>query len=194
MAGRGFLLKKLAIYGLLGLFAVYVLIPLYWMIVGSLQPQAEMFSAEPLLVPSRLIIDNYLGLFRNTKVLAWFFNSLVISAGSTAVGLFISTLTGFLFCTYTFRFKNLLFWMILASVTIPEIVLIIPTYRIMINLKMINTYLALILPYAMSVFGIFFMKQFMQVAVPRELVESARVEGAGEFFIFWRIAIPPASA
>ena len=192
MAGiwRGQLLKKTAAYCVLAFFAVYVAIPLYWMIIGSLQTQAEMLSAHPRLVPSRLIIDNYVGLFQTTKVLVWFANSLIISAGSIAVGLFISTLTGFLFCTYNFRFKNFFFWLILASVTIPEIVLIIPTYRILIDVKMINTYFALILPYAMSVFGIFFMKQFMQVAVPRELIESARVEGAGEFFIYRRIALP----
>lgn len=182
--------KNLIAYSILFLFVLFVFIPLYWMVVGSLQLQSDMFMADPKLIPRRIITDNYLNLFQRTKIITWFMNSLIISAGSVAIGLFISTLTGYLFSIYKFKGKALFFWFILASVTIPEIVLIIPTYRILISAGLLDTYYALILPYAMSVFGVFFMKQFMQVSVPMELIECARMEGAGEFLIYYRIALP----
>ena len=182
--------KKVLLYFVLFLFLFFVGIPLYWMVVGSFQAQADMYSANPSLLPAHLTVENYVNLFGTAKILTWFANSVIVSVGSIALGLFICTLTGYLFTVYEFRFKRLLFWLILASVTIPEIVLIIPTYRILIDVKLINTYLSLVLPYGMNIFGIFFMKQFIQMAVPRELIDSARVDGAGEFFIFSRIAVP----
>lgn len=173
------------------LFAAFVVfVPFYWMLVSSLKPEAELFASEPTFIPTSLYLENYKMLLVETKFLPWLLNSVIISGGTVLLGLLICSLTGFVFAVYDFKFKKLLFWIILGSVTIPEIVVIIPLFVLMINFRLINTYLSLILPYAMNIFGIFLLKQYITMSVPFDLIYCARVDGASESWIYWKIVLP----
>jgi ABC-type glycerol-3-phosphate transport system permease component len=188
--GGGRLTAKILLHFFLVVFAIVVFIPFYWMLISSFKTVAEMYSPDVTIVPKVFYYENYINLFTNTGFIRWFFNSVIISVGTLALGLFICSLTGFVFAVYSFRFKKPLFWIILASITIPEIVIIIPLFVLMVNLKLLNTYLALIIPYSMNIFGIFFVKQFITVSVPFDLIYSARVDGCSEMGIYFRIVLP----
>ena len=184
------LLGKILLYLFLVLFAVAVFIPFYWMLVGSFRTAGEMMDPNPGLFPKQFYPQNYLNILTTTDFLRWFLNSGLISAGTVALGLFICSLTGYVFAVYEFRFKKALFWIILGSITIPEIVIIIPLFVLMVNLRLLDTFASLILPYSMNIFGIFFLKQYISVSVPFELIHSARVDGCKELGIYARIALP----
>lgn len=181
---------KIVIHAFLILFAVFTLIPFYWMIVNSLKATGDFYSAMETLFPERPVLENYAKLFTQIDFAKWFFNSMVVSVFSTVAGVLICSMAGFAFGVYRFRFKNLFFWMVLCSVAIPEIVTIIPIFKMMANLKMIDTYASLVLPYAVSMFGIFLMKQYIESSLPQELLEAARIDGLSELKIYTRIALP----
>jgi len=181
---------KIAIHAVLVLFAVVTLIPFYWMLVNSLKATGDFYTAMKTLFPERPVFENYVKIFTQIDFAKWFFNSIVVSVASTALGVIICSMAGFAFGVYQFRFKNLFFWMVLCSVAIPEIVTIIPIFKMMANLKMIDTYASLVLPYAVSMFGIFLMKQYIESSLPKELLEAARIDGLSEWSIYMKIALP----
>lgn len=170
--------------------AVVILLPFYWMIVSSLKDMGEFFSPKPSLFPDNATVANYFKLFRETQFMRWLFNSGTVSVLSLVLGLVICSLAGFAFAAYDFRGKATLFWAVLASVAIPEIVTIIPVFRLMVAARMIDTYSSLVLPYSMNVFGIFLMKQYIASTLPKELLEAARIDGCSEFGIYLRIGMP----
>ena len=119
----------------------------------------------------------------------WFRNSLVVSTSVTALILFTSTLAGYIFAKFEFRGRNLLFTMVLATLMVPFPVVLVPVYLITNSLGLVNSLFALIVPSMVSAFGIFLMRQFCQ-AIPNDLIEAARLDGAGEFAIYWRLILP----
>lgn len=172
------------------LLAILVLIPFYWMFVNSLKTQGDFYSAASSLFPARPTLSNYRELLTETLYGQWFSNSFIVSTLSVLLGLFICAASGFAFAAYDFKFRTVIFWTVLGSVAIPEIVTIIPVFNIMVNLGLIDTYAALVLPFAVSMFGIFLMKQFVESSFPTELLESARIDGLSEYGIFVRIVLP----
>jgi ABC-type glycerol-3-phosphate transport system permease component len=170
--------------------AIVILLPFYWMLVSSLKDMGEFFNPKPSLFPASATMANYVKLFRETHFVRWLVNSGTVSVLSLALGLVICSLAGFAFAVYEFRGKTLLFWTVLVSVAIPEIVTIIPVFRLMVSARMIDTYSSLVLPYSMNVFGIFLMKQYIASTLPRELLEAARIDGCSEFEIYLRIGLP----
>ena len=140
------------------LFAIVVLIPFYWMILTSFKSEGDFYAKTTGLFLQNPVMDNYIALFTETNAVRWFVNSFLVSLLSTALGIFICALAGFAFGAYQFKGKQVLFWTVLASVAIPEIVTIIPLFKMMVDIKLIDTYFAVILPYAVSMFGIFMMK------------------------------------
>lgn len=181
---------KIVIHAFLVIFAVVTLIPFYWMFANSLKATGDFYSAMESLFPERPILENYVKIFTQIDFAKWFFNSTMVSLASTALGLVICSMAGFAFGVYQFRFKKVFFWMVLCSVAIPEIVTIIPIFKMMSNLKMIDTYSSLVLPYAVSMFGIFLMKQYIESSLPMDLLEAARIDGLSEFRIYTKIALP----
>ncbi len=184
------LLLRLPLHAALIVAALLICLPFYWMIVNSFKGMGEFFNPRPAFFPTKIDLANYASLVKQTQFLRWFVNSCLVSILSLALGMFICSLAGFAFAVYRFRGKSLLFWSVLASVAIPEIVTIIPVFRLMVVASMIDTFWSLVLPYAMSVFGIFLMKQYIVASLPAELIEAARIDGASEFGIYARIALP----
>ncbi|QQO11032.1 carbohydrate ABC transporter permease [Breznakiella homolactica] len=181
---------KILLYFFLVFIAVVTLIPFYWMAANSLKAAGDFYAPVTSLFPERPIIENYTKLLGTTNFGRWLFNSLFVSIASLILGLGICSMAGFAFSVYKFKGKKLLFWTVLSSVAIPEIVTIIPVFSFMVNLKMIDTYSSLVLPYSVSMFGIFLMKQYIGSSLQRDLLEAARIDGIGEFGIFFRIVLP----
>lgn len=188
--GKNNIFSKTLIYFLLILLVIITLIPFYWMIVCSLRSNADFYSTGLSLFPSKPVVDNYINLFKDVDFVRWSLNSFLVSFLTVVIGLVICSMAGFAFAIYEFKLKKLLFWAVLLSVAVPEIVTIIPTFQLMIKVGMIDTYMSLVLPYSVSMFGIFMMKQYITSSLPKELVDAARIDGLSDLGIYLKITLP----
>ncbi|HET9821930.1 MAG TPA: carbohydrate ABC transporter permease [Burkholderiaceae bacterium] len=186
----GHRLSRWAAYALVGAGALVMLAPFYFMFVFATQSRAEIFNLPPPLwfgddlLANLKILTERLPFWRN---LGW---SLYVALASTALTLLFCSMGGYAFALMEFRFKNALFTLVMATMLLPSFMNMIPTFMIMDALGWIDEHRALYIPGAASAFGIFLMRQFASVAVPKELIEAARMDGCGEFAIYWRIVLP----
>lgn len=180
---------RILIYVVLILGTILTFGPFYWMVISSFKPQGEIFTATLQLVPSQPTLEHYRSLVARTGFIRWTFNSIVFALGTTALSLIFSSLAGFAFAKYEFRGKRVLFAIVLASVSIPQFVTIIPVYGLMVKLGLTNTYWGLILPFSVNALVIFLMRQYI-MGIPSELLDAARIDGSSEFGIFHRVIVP----
>ncbi len=170
--------------------AVPLVAPFAWMFATSLKSGAHAFDLPPTWVPTQWHWQNYLSLFQSNVPFATFiWNSLKISAAITAAQLVTCSMAGYAFAHLRFRGARGLFPLLLTSLMMPVQVTIIPMFLLMSALNLIDTHWAVILPLATNAFGVFMMRQFF-LTVPHELVEAARIDGASQFTIFWKVALP----
>lgn len=174
---------------ILALGVVVVALPYVTMVLDSLKPQYEIFSFPITFLPSHLYLENYRKLFAETMYVRWYLNTLFVAACRTGLSLFLCTLAGFAFAKYEFKFRRPLFIFVIATFTLPFEVVLVPLYQLTQALGWINTYWVLIVPFAADAFIIFLARQYI-LAVPTELLEAARIDGAGELTIFVRIVFP----
>jgi len=163
--------------------------PYVYMVSASFKPGEELFSIPVQLFPDSLYLGNYDLLFGKTNFVRWFFNSVFIGVSRMVLAVVISLMAGYAFAKYDFRFKNVLFILLLATLTLPIYVLIVPLYSMMVTFGWTDNYIALILPLAAQAIGVFLSRQYL-LSIPDEILDSARVDGAGEWGIFWRIIVP----
>jgi ABC-type glycerol-3-phosphate transport system permease component len=180
-------------YAALTAIAVLLLTPLLWLFISSVRPASEIFQWSHefgwrTFVPARLTLDNYLSLH---EIGFWraLRNTLFVAIGTMVLGLAVNAAAGFAFAVFEFPFKRLLFGLVLASALMPFEAIVIPLYTLVRWLGWVDSFAALILPEVASGFVIFLFRQFF-AGVPREFYEAARVDGAGWFRIFVRIALP----
>lgn len=164
-------------------------IPFLYTISSSFKPQYEIFTFPIQWLPKEVYWDNYAKLFGETLFMRWFLNTAFVAIARTGLSLFLCTLAGFAFAKYEFPLKRVLFVIVLASFTIPFEVLLVPLYKMMVTWGWLNSYWVIIVPFAANAFGIFLARQYA-LAIPTELLEAARIDGANEFTIFARIAFP----
>ena len=176
-------------YGFLFFILISMATPFVWMISNTIKEQSEIFQLRPTLIPEEPHLRNYVSLFVDFDFTRHFLNSAFIAVVHTASHLFLASLAGFAFAKYTFPLKNFLFLVLLGSMMVPLYTIFIPLFVLVIRLGLVNSYAGVILPGVAGAFGIFFMKQSME-AVPGELLDSARIDGASEFRIYWQIALP----
>lgn len=167
------------------------LLPFIWMIFGSFKTGAEIRKTPPTFFPQQFTLENYQTVLSDPDLpLTTFYrNSAIIAVANVLQVLFTSSLFGYIFAKFNFRGKKPLFWFILATMMIPHQITMIPGYLILAKLGLINNLLGLIIPSAIDAFGIFLFRQFA-LAIPGELIDAARVDGAGEFHIYWAIVLP----
>jgi len=181
----GITLTNLILLGAVFLTAV----PFIYMISASFKPQYEIFTFPVKLLPETFFPENYQTLLGETLFGRWFLNTFIVAFGRTSLSLFLCMLAGFAFAKYDFPLKRFLFIFILASLTLPFEILLVPLYKMMVSWGWLNTYTVLIVPFAASAFGIFLARQYC-LALPTALMEAARMDGASEIGIFFRIAFP----
>lgn len=164
-------------------------VPFIYMISASFKPQYEIFTFPVKILPDNPYLDNYVTLLGETLFVRWFFNTFLVALSRSVLSLTLCMLAGFAFAKYDFPFKQFLFIFILASLTLPFEILLVPLYKLMVGWGWLNTYWVLIVPFAASAFGIFLARQYC-LALPTELMEAARMDGASELGIFFTIALP----
>lgn len=169
--------------------ALLMLFPIYWMAATAVRPRSEIFDALVSLVPAHVTFENFTYLWKRQPLFSWMANSLFIAVVGVVITVFANLLCGYTFAKFRFPGRNLLFFAILGALMIPIQVILVPEFLITAWLGLLNTSWGVILPRAAEAFGIFMVRQFM-VSIPDELLEAARLDGAGEFRIFLRIVLP----
>lgn len=181
--------RRLSAYILLLLIALVSIFPFYWMVASSLKTPQEIMALPPQWWPTHPELTPYKTVFRVIGYARAIFNSLLVTTIATLGILVTSIMAGYVFAKYKFRGKEPLFLSVLATMMVPSFVTLIPLYYVFNRLNLIDTYTALIVPNIGNAFGIFLMRQFI-AGVPNELVEAARIDGASEWRILWRIVAP----
>lgn len=181
--------SALLIYGLLAIGTVLTLAPLLWMLAASLMPTGEANGYPPRLWPSTLTFEHYVALFTRLDLGRCLFNSALLASAVTAISLLINSMAGYAFAKFRFRYRDLLFRTLLAAMVIPAQVAMLPLFLLLKQLGLINTYWGVIIPGMASIFGIFLIRQYL-LAIPDSLLDAARLDGAGEFHIYWSLVLP----
>jgi alpha-1,4-digalacturonate transport system permease protein len=178
--GRGMTLSGALIWRALASGSAVMVFPIYWILVTA--PLAG-------LLPDAITWSNFATIWERTPLLSWAENSLFIAVIGVLITVFANLLCGYTFAKFRFPGRNLLFFAIIGALMIPIQVILVPEFMIVSRLGLLNSPWGVILPRAAKAFGIFMVRQFM-VSVPDELIEAARLDGAGEFRIFLRVVLP----
>ena len=182
-------ITDILIYSLLIGISAFMILPFIWMVSTSLKPADEIFAIPPIIISPNSSLKAYVYLQEQYNILGIVKNTFVIAFSATILRLFFCALGGYGFAKFKFPGQRALFAFLLATMVIPGAVTLVPVYIIMRDLKWIDTFWPLIIPGAANAFGIFFMRQYI-MSVSNELMDAARIDGAGEFTIFWRIILP----
>ena len=163
--------------------------PFLWMLLGSFKTTGELRQVPPTWWPENPTLANYEDLFSRLNFLGYFFNSTVVAVAVTAGNVIFGSMLGYALTKLSFPGKRVLFAVVLGTLMVPGIVTFMPLFVLVANLGLVNTHAGMILPFLAGAFGVFLMRQFIG-GIPDELLDAARVDGAGEHYIFWRIVMP----
>jgi multiple sugar transport system permease protein len=166
-----------------------MLFPLYWMLVTAFSERGDLYGSGLQLWPKHFTFSNFTGPIQAFPVWTWVRNSTVITGAVTAITVTCNMLAGYAFAKLRFRGRNVLFVVLISTMMIPVQAIIVPQFELSIKLGLFGNFWAVILPESATVFGIFLARQFF-IAVPDELIEAARCDGAGYFRIFFSIVLP----
>ena len=182
--------ERVFLYGLFVVAAVVFLVPYAFLFTGAFKTQEELFTPSRVL-PTSLNLANFRAAFTTTTLLRAFVNSSLIAVAHVSLSLFLCSLAGYAFAKYRDApGARWLFNVVLGTMLIPGAVTTIPVFLILNDLHLMNTYWVMILPGAANAFGIFWMRQYISTNVPDDLLAAARIDGAGEFKIYWSIVLP----
>ncbi len=173
----------------LAVIALATAFPFVWMILSAFKSNAEIASLDQTLFPIEWTLENFVNIQDRFDFLRLFANSVFLSVAITVISVYTSLLGGYVFSKYRFRGRGVLFAIILSTMMITWAVVIIPRYTMFRAIGLTDSYAFVIIPAAISAFGIFMMRQSMD-AIPDEILEAARIDGASEFHIFHRIVMP----
>ena len=169
--------------------ALVVAFPLYWMFATAVRPKKEIFGGGLDLMPSTFVWSNFSDAWNKLPWDQFYINSIAIVAIAVPVTVFINLLAGYTFAKYKFPGRDILFLLMISTLMIPIQVIMVPEFLIVAKLGWVNTWWGVLVPRAAEAFGLFMVRQFM-VSIPDELIEAARLDGAGEFTIFRRVVLP----
>ena len=180
---------QLATQVLLALAAAVTVIPVIWTVLSSLKSNETIFAVPMRWLPDSLHWNNYIDAFEVAPFARYFLNSTIIAASVTATTIFFGAMAGYGFSKFSFPGRDLVFGLILSTFMIPFPVIMIPLFVLVRNFGWVDTYWGLIIPGALTGFAVFMMRQFIQ-AIPGELLDAARIDGAGEMRIFLTLVLP----
>ncbi|OBZ12558.1 MULTISPECIES: carbohydrate ABC transporter permease [Bacillales] len=196
-------LKKTFYYVACALIAIVMFLPFYWSVLTSFKPDDQIFAMPIKWLPTDITFEHYRKAFTTVPFGLYFWNSFVLAASGVLFNLFLGSLAGYAFAKLKFKLSQPLFRVLLAAMMIPGIVTMIPSVYVLQHLPffggndllgagghgLMNSFWGIILPGASGTFAVFFMRQFF-LTLPTDMLEMARIEGCGEFMIFWRIYLP----
>ncbi len=181
------MIKKIVLYSGLTAGALMFLYPFIWMISASLAPEQEIAGLN--LFPTEFTLRSYLHMIEKIPIGRAFINSLLVSVSVTGGVLVFSSMVGYALSRLHFRGRDMIFYIILFTMTLPFQITLIPQYILIVEFGWANTYLALIVPYLVSTLGILMFRQYF-MAIPQDLIDAARIDGCGELKILFRILWP----
>ncbi|KAK1185819.1 carbohydrate ABC transporter permease [Streptomyces sp. NBS 14/10] len=184
--------SKVVVNGMLGLMALYTLIPLWWLFVSATKASGYLYTGTPLWFSHFDLVTNIRDVFSFEGGIfsTWLANSALYSFVGATVGTLLSAMAGYALSKFSFRGRESVFNVILASVLIPAPMFALPLFLLMAKLDITNSYWSVLLPSCVSPFGVYLCRIFAAASVPDELLEAARLDGAGEQRTFFRIALP----
>lgn len=188
-------LGRFLAYFILTLGLSFTLLPFVMMILSSFKTNLEVLRVPPTFWPENFTLENYLKIFNDPRLplLRFYGNSAFVAVFNVTSTLFTSSLIGYMFAKFEFPGKKILFGWFLTMMMIPTQITMIPSYLILAKLGLINSLWGLVIFSAVDAFGIFMMRQFCET-LPNELFDAARIDGAGEWQIYWRIVLPQLGA
>lgn len=169
--------------------ALIFVLPIVWILVSSLKTSSELFSWPPTILPEEVTFQNYLVAFQKGNFARYFRNSFFVATTATVITLAINSMAGFALAKYRFPGNQFIFFMFIATLMIPLEVIMVPIFIVLRNVGLYNTLWGIIIPPAATPTGVFLIRQYM-LTVPTELMESARIDGASEWRIFYRVMLP----
>lgn len=178
------------LYAALTALAVVTLIPFVWVIFGAFKTQAEIMSAPGAWLPKNFgNFDNFIELFAQRQFGTYMRNSLIVSGFTVALNVLFSSMAGYALSKLPFRGRRVVFACVLMAMMIPYVALFVPQFFVVVQMGLVNTLTAMVLPIAVMPIAVFIMRQFAD-SIPDDLLEAARLDGAGEFRIFFGIFLP----
>jgi multiple sugar transport system permease protein len=177
------------LYATLALGALLALLPMVWMVSASLMPTGEASTFPPRLFPRTVTLEHYRALFTRLNLGRSLLNSMIVTAAVTLLSLVVNSMAGYAFAKLRFSGRDRLFRVLATGLVIPVQVAMLPLFLLLKQLGLINTYAAVIVPGMASIFGIFLIRQYA-LSIPDDLLDAARVDGAGELRIYWMVVVP----
>ena len=177
------------IHAALAAGVLLTLVPLLWMVSASLMPAGEATVYPPRLLPSSVTWAHYRALFTRLDLARYLLNSTLLAAAVTSVSLVLNSMAGYAFAKFRFGGRDRLLRILLAALVIPAQVAMLPLFLLLKELGCINSYWGVIIPGMASIFGIFLIRQYA-LSIPDSLLDAARIDGAGEFRIYWSLVLP----
>ncbi len=177
------------LYLVLVVALVAVIAPFIWMVLGSFKGEGELRQVPPTWLPQHASLDNYTQLFNKLSFGKYFTNSILVAVVVTAGNLIFCSMLGYALAMLDFKGKKAIFIAVMGTLMIPGVVTFVPLFVLVANAGLIDTIPGLFLPFLVSPFGVFLMRQFI-LGLPRDLLDAGRVDGAGELRIFWKIILP----
>ncbi len=182
-------LGSFLLYLMLFIGALVMLFPVLWMGMSTFKAEAEISAYPPSFLPKTFTLEPLIRAWTKINFSRYFLNSLLITCVATPLSVFTSAYLGYVWNKYEFRYKEAMFYVIIATMMIPGPMLLIPHYQVVLWTNLLNTYTAVILPAVVTPYGIFLMRQFMH-GVPNELLDAGRIDGASEPRLFVQVALP----
>ena len=186
---RGARLTTVALHVVLVLGALVTLTPLLWMVSASFMSPGESNSFPPRLLPQVPTLQNYVDLFTRLNLARYLLNSTLVAVSATLISLVINSMAGYAFAKLRFAGRERVFHILLAALVIPGQVGMLPLFLLLKAMGLVNTMAGVVVPFMAGIFGIFMVRQYA-MSIPEDLLDAARVDGAGEYRIFWTIVIP----
>jgi multiple sugar transport system permease protein len=189
---RRFKVEGMAAMTFLFIFSVYFLAPFFWLIVSSTKNAGDLFSTFGFwFAPHFNLLANLQQLFTydNSIYVQWLLNTLLYAGVGAVVGTCLAAMAGYALAKYNFRGRNLIFSIILGAILVPSTALVLPLYLMMSQVNLTNTYWSVLLPSIVSPFGVYLSRIYAAASIPDELLEAARIDGAGEFRTFATVAM-----
>lgn len=189
LTGNRTFLGRWWLYAVLSIALVVVITPFVWMVVGSFKGEGELRQVPPTWLPQNASLDNYTQLFSRLSFGTYFLNSTIVAVVVTVGNLLFCSMLGYALAMLDFKGKRLIFVTVMATLMIPGVVTFVPLFVLVANAGLIDSLPGLFLPFLVSPFGVFLMRQYI-LGLPRDLLDAGRVDGAGELRIFARIFLP----
>lgn len=182
-------LGRVPLYLVVGALAVLMVLPFYWMVITAFSPATDIIAFPPRWIPIRLTLEHFGVAFAQARWLVYYWNSLVVAAVSVGCSLLFGLFAGYAFAVYRFPLQNFFFLLILSTLMVPVQVTSVALYVLLARLGWVDTYLGILAPNFASAFGVFMLRQGIK-SIPVDLIEAARIDGAGEVRIVLTIIAP----